>query len=233
MKSYGQYCPLAIASEVLGERWTLLVLRELILGSTRFNAIHRGVPRMSPSLLSTRLKMLERAGIIRREPRGDHVAYRLTDAGAALAPAVESLAVWSREWLPATLSEARADPDLVMWDMHRRMDSEKLPAARTVIRFEFDDQPEIKRLRWIIADRSDVELCITDPGFDVDLYVTASSRTVTLIWYGDLPLNQAIRQGLIRLHGPPALCTAFPSWLRLNLLAGIPRKRPVPPLTAG
>ena len=145
------------------------------------------------SRIAYRLKMLERAGIVRREPEGDHVAYHLTEAGAALAPAVESLAVWSREWLPATLSEARADPDLVMWDMHRRMDTEKLPATPTVIRFEFDDQPEIKRLRWIIADRSDVDLCITDPGFDVDLYVTASSQTVTLVWYGDLPLNQAIR----------------------------------------
>ena len=232
MKSYGQYCPLAIASEVLGERWTLLVPRELILGSTRFNAIHRGVPRMSPSLLSTRLKMLEWAGIIQRIPNGDHVEYQLTEAGAALAPAVESLAVWSREWLPATLSEARADPDLVMWDMHRRLDRDKLPSERTVIQFEFDDQPDIKRLRWIITDRSTVDLCITDPGFDVDLYVTASSRTITLVWYGDLPLNQAIRGGLIRLHGPAALCAAFPSWLQLSLIAGIPRKRPASALSS-
>jgi DNA-binding HxlR family transcriptional regulator len=227
MKGYGQFCPLALAAEIVGERWTPLVLRELILGARRFNAIHRGVPRMSPSLLSSRLRTLEKAGIIERRSNGQHSEYHLTEAGAALAPTIESLAVWSKRWLPATLSEERADPDLVMWDMHRRMNLERMPQTRTVIQFDFPDQPKARQTRWIVGDRSGVELCITDPGFEVDLYVSADSRVMVLVWYGDMPLKHALHDGLIRLHGPPRLCRAFPSWLQLNMLAGLPRQRPV------
>jgi DNA-binding HxlR family transcriptional regulator len=226
MKGYGQFCPLALASEVVGERWTPLVLRELILGGRRFNDIHRGVPRMSPALLSRRLKTLERAGIVERQRSGRSIEYALTQAGAELAPAIESLAVWGKRWLPATLSDDHADPDLVMWDMHRRMDCDRMPDTHTVIQFEFTDQPDSKRLRWIVGDARGVDLCITDPGFDVDLFVTSDSRTVVLVWYGDVPLGQAIEEGAIEVHGPSHLCEAFPSWLRLSLLAEVARQRP-------
>lgn len=226
MKGYGQFCPLALASEILGERWTLLVLRELALGSTRFNDIHRGVPRMSPALLSRRLKTLENVGIIERRRQGARADYVLSEAGEALAPAINGLAIWSKEWLPATLSADRADPDLIMWDMHRRMNRNRMPTQRTVIQFEFTDQPEGKRMRWIVGETDGVELCITDPGFEVDLFVETDSRTVTLVWYGDLPLNRALADGTIELHGPRHLCEAFPSWLQLNMLAELPRKKP-------
>lgn len=226
MKGYGQFCPLALASEIIGERWTLLVLRELMLGGKRFNDIHRGVPRMSPSLLSRRLKTLEKTEIIQRRRAGGHTEYTLTAAGAELVPAIESLAVWGKRWLPATLSDDNADPDLVMWDMHRRMDRERMPGTRTVIQFEFTDQPEWKRLRWIVADATAIELCITDPGFEVDLFVTTDSHTIVWVWYGDLPLRQAIDEGAVELHGPRNLCDAFPSWLQLNLLADVRRERP-------
>ena len=226
MKGYGQFCPLALALEIVGERWTPLVLRELILGARRFNAIHRGVPRMSPSLLSTRLRTLEKAGIIERQRTGGHTEYVLTESGMRLAPTIESLAVWSKRWLPATLSEDRADPDLVMWDMHRRMHLDRMPNRRTVIQFEFTDQPALKKLRWIVGDNAGVELCITVPGFEVDLFVITNSRIMTWVWYGDIPLNRAIRDGSIKLHGLGRLCEAFPSWLQLNLLADIPRQRP-------
>ena len=229
MKGYGQFCPLALAAEIVGERWTPLVLRELILGSRRFNDIHRGVPRMSPSLLSRRLRTLEGAGIVarRRGPGGKaaRVEYALTEAGEALAPTIESLAVWGKHWLPATLSRDDADPDLVMWDMHRRMNLDRLPEARTVIRFEFTDQPRAKRLRWIVCSPAGAELCIIDPGFDVDLYVASDSRTVTLVWYGDLALGRAVDEGAIEVHGPRALCEAFPSWLHLSRMAEVPRRR--------
>lgn len=224
MKGYGQFCPLAIASELLCERWTPLVLRELLLGSTRFNDIHRGVPRMSPSLLSRRLRTLEEAGVIESTRVGSHTEYVLSESGQALAPAIESLATWSKRWLPATLSAERADPDLVMWDMHRRMNLQRLPEGRTVIQFDFTDQSKPKRLRWIVGSGSGVELCITDPGFDVDLWVVTESLTMTGVWYGDLSLQRAIRDGAIKVHGPPRLCDAFPSWLQLNMLAEIPRK---------
>lgn len=227
MKGYGQFCPLALACEIVGERWTPLVLRELMLGGRRFNDIHRGVPRMSPALLSRRLRTLESAGIVERRRAGRRTEYALTDSGVQLTPAIESLALWGKRWLPATLSHDGADPDLVMWDMHRRMNLDRMPEARTVIRFEFTDQPSARRLRWIVGNTAGVELCITDPGFEVDLFVATSSRTVTLVWYGDIALGRAIDDGLIELHGPRRLCTAFPSWLQLNLLAGVPRQHPV------
>lgn len=224
MKGYGQFCPLAIASEIVGERWTPLVLRELMLGARRFNQIHRGVPRMSPSLLAARLRRLEAAGIVHRLAVEGRTEYVLTEAGHELAPTVQSLAVWSKRWLPATLSDDRADPDLVMWDMHRRMDLQRMPEERIVIQFEFSDQPKSKQLRWVLGDRSGVELCITDPGFEVDLFVTTDSRTITYVWYGDVPLYEAIGSGAIRVHGPRRLCDAFPSWLQLSPMAGIPRR---------
>jgi DNA-binding HxlR family transcriptional regulator len=223
MKTYGQFCPLALTSEIVGERWTMLVLRELLCGATRFNEIHRGVPRMSPTLLAQRLRALERAGIVTRASSG----YRLTEAGAELGQVIEGLAVWGKTWLPATLSADEADPDLIMWDMHRRMDRERMPATRTVIRFDFSDQPEPKRLRWIVGDRAEVELCIVDPGYEIDLYVETDSRTLTWVWYGDIPLAEAIADDLIVLDGPRRLREAFPRWLLLNPLAPIPRRRPL------
>lgn len=225
MKGYGQFCPLALASEIVGERWTPLVLRELILGGRRFNDIHRGVPRMSPALLSRRLRTLENAGIVERQRTGRRTEYALTEAGAQLAPTIESLALWGKQWLPATLSDENADPDLVMWDMHRRMNLDRMPDTRTVIQFEFTDQPPAHRLRWIVGDTAGVELCITDPGFGVDLFVTSDSRTVTLVWYGDVALGRAIEEGAIEVHGPLHLCEAFPTWLQLNLLADVARQR--------
>ncbi len=227
MKGYGQFCPLAIASEIVGERWTPLVLRELILGARRFNEIHRGVPRMSPSLLSTRLRTLQKAGIIDKVWTRGRVEYALTEAGTELAPTIESLAAWSKRWLPATLSDDRADPDLVVWDMHRRMNLDRMPDRRTVIQIEFPDQPTAKRARWIVADRDGVDLCVVDPGFEVDLFVITDSRTLTLVWYGDIPLDRAIGDGGIRLHGPRSLCEAFPTWLQLNMLADVPRRHAI------
>ena len=224
MQGYGQYCPLALASEVLAERWTLLVLRELMLGARHFNDIHRGVPRMSPSLLTRRLRSLERAEVVERQRVGRRIEYRLTDAGQALRPVIESLAVWGKSWLPATLSEERADPDLIIWDMHRRMNTDLLPAGRTVIRFVLVDQPEATRRRWLVCERSGVDVCVNDPGHSVDLEVESDSRTLVRVWYGDLPLERALDDGRIELHGPRVLCAAFPSWLQLNVLAQVPRR---------
>lgn len=229
MKSYGQFCPLALASEVVGERWTPLVLRELMCGASRFNDIQRGVPRMSPTLLTQRLRMLEVGGIVeRRRGRRPGVEYVLTEAGMELAPVIEALAVWSKSWLPASLSAIEPDPDLIMWDLHRRLDRDRMPSGRTVIRFGFTDQPQPRRYRWIVCVAGDVELCIIDPGFDVDLFVETDSRTITLVWYGDLPLKQALADGAIALDGPRRLRAAFPSWLLLSPLASVPRSNPRP-----
>lgn len=225
MPGYGQYCPLALASEVVTERWTPLVLRELMLGARRFNDVQRGVPRMSPSLLTRRLRTLERADIVERVRVGRRTEYHLTDAGRALSPVIESLAAWGKRWLPATLSDDRADPDLVLWDMHRRLHAELLPDGRTVIRFVLVDRPEPLRRRWLVCDRSSVDVCVDDPGFEHDLDVESDSRTLIWVWFGDLPIERAIDEGRIELHGPRALREAFPTWLQLNLMAGVPRER--------
>jgi DNA-binding HxlR family transcriptional regulator len=227
MKGYGQFCPIALATEILGERWTILILREMLLGSTRFNDIHRGVPRMSPALLSRRLRTLVNVGLAHRRRRGGHAEYLLSEAGQALGPTVLSLAQWSKEWLPATLSADRADPDLIMWDLHRRMNLDMMPIPRVVIRFEFTDQPRPKRMRWIIRDSDEIGLCLSDPGYDIDLYVRTDSFTVNLVWYGDVELTHAVREGAIDLHGPRRLCDDFPSWLQLNMMAEVPRRHPI------
>lgn len=223
MRGYGQFCPLALAAEHVGERWTPLVLRELMLGARRFNDIHRGVPRMSPALLTRRLRRLEAVGVLARQRTGAQVEYRLTEAGEALRPVIETLAVWGKQWLPADLSDGRSDPDLVMWDMHRRIETRRLPPSRTVIRFDFTDQPVARRLRWLLCNAEDVELCIQDPGGDVDLFVSTDSCTLTRVWFGDLPLHEALADGRIDLHGPRWLREAFPEWLKLSVVAPVPR----------
>lgn len=226
MNGYGQYCPLALASEIVGERWTLLVLRELMLGATHFNDIHRGVPRMSRTLLARRLRSLQAVGILERntaEPGSSE--YVLTDSGRALMPVIESLAIWGKQWVPATLSEAQADPDLIVWDMHRRLALEQLPDSQVVIEFQFPDQPAKKQQRWLVGNRHGMVMCITDPGCDADLAVVTDSHTLVLVWYGDVPLQQAIEERRIHLHGPDWLCRSFPDWLRLSPMAGIERKK--------
>ena len=155
--------PLALATEVLAERWTLLVLRELGLGARHFNDIHRGVPRMSPTLLTRRLRTLERTELIERVTVGRRIEYRLTDTGQALMPTIESLAAWSKAWPPATPSDERADPDLILWDTHRRMNTAPLPDGRTVIRFVLVDQPEARRRRWLVCERYGSTCASTTP----------------------------------------------------------------------
>lgn len=226
MMKYGQFCPFARAAEVIGERWTPLILRELHLGSSHFNQIHRGVPRMSPTLLSKRLATLEGAGVLTRRSVGRNATeYQLTQAGRELAPVFMGLAEWGKRWMPDVIRQEEADPDLIMLDMERRIDLDALPDRRTVVRFDFIDQPRNKRYWWLIASRDGAEFCIVDPKLEIDLFVVTDGRTMTLVWYGDVPLRRALSEGSVELHGPRDLREAFPSWLRLSMLAPIPRHR--------
>ena len=219
MTAYGQFCSIAKALEVVGERWTPLIMRELICGSSRFNEIHRGVPRISPSLLSRRLSSLERAGVIRRVAATG--GYELTAAGWELKPVVETLGVWGQRWVRGQLSDEDFDPDLLMWDMRRRINLAAFPASQTCVSFEFTDVPPEKSRYWLVGSSQGVDLCISDPRFDVDLFVTTDIRTMTLVWNGDLALAKMVEDGSIDLHGPRALRRAVPSWLQLNMFAGI------------
>lgn len=220
MKPYGQFCSIAKALEVMGERWSPLILRELICGSSRYNEIHRGIPRISPALLSKRLNDLERAGVIARSEETG--GYALTKAGWELKPVIEQLGVWGQRWVRGQLTKEDFDPDPVMWDMRRRIDLNHFPQAHTCLKFEFEGEPDGKRDYWIVGDNTGLELCITDPGYPVDLYITTDARTMILVWNGDLSLRAMIDEGRIDLHGPAHFIRAFPDWLQLGLFAGVP-----------
>ena len=220
-ESYGQFCPVAQAAEVLTERWTLLVLRELLMGSTRFNDLQRGVPRMSSSLLSKRLREMERSGLITREPlpgeRGH--TYRLTPAGEALGPLVVALGTWSRDWLKREIGEEEIDPALLMWDLRRSVRLDSLPQERVVVFFRYRDAEEGKRAWWLVAERDGADLCFTDPGFPVDLELDAEARAMAELWVGRLELGAALRSRRVRLSGPDHLVRGFPDWIGLSVFA--------------
>ena len=186
--SYKQFCPVAMAAEVLCTRWTVVLLRELVAGSTRFNDLRRGVPRMSPALLSKRLKDLEEAGIVQRvrsKSEPGVFEYQLTAAGRELKGVVESIGMWGQHWVEAQLSLQNLDPSLLMWDMRRNLDPTPLPDRRCVIHFVYPEQPTARRKWWLVVEPGKpVDLCSFDPGFDVDLYVTTDLRTMTAIWMG-------------------------------------------------
>lgn len=220
-ESYGQFCPVAQAAEVLTERWTLLVVRELLMGSTRFNEIQRGVPRMSSSLLSKRLRELERAGLITKQPlsgeRGHE--YRLTPAGEALGPLVVGLGTWSRDHLKREITAEEADPALLMWDMGRSLRLDRLPADRVVTFFRYRDVEDSKRVWWLVAQGSGTDVCFSDPGFSVDLQVDAEARAMAEVWVGQIELGAAMQSGRVRITGPEHLVRSVPDWLGLSSFA--------------
>lgn len=227
-QGYGQYCPLSLAVELLCQRWTVLVLSRVMEGCTRFNAIQRGVPRMSPSLLSRRLDELERAGIL-RAPRqaanGRFREYSLTPAGEELRPLVYSMAVWGQRWA-REMSLEDLDPAFLVWSMHTRVDGSVMPPGRTVVEFQFTGAPADVRQFWLVSEDGDAEMCLKDPGYDVDLRVMADLRTFIEAWRGFRDFRAEIRAGRIRLSGPRDLRQRFPRWLRLHVLADMPRVRP-------
>lgn len=226
MRTYGQFCPVAKAAELLTERWTPVVIRELLAGSRRFNDIQRGVPLMSSALLSERLKTLERYGVVERRSRPDGRGheYRLTQAGGELRPWVELMGVWGQRWVRREVTPEDADPALLMWDMRRNINTERLPDRRVVVRFGFRDASKGKRSWWLILDRPELDLCLTDPGFGVDLTVRTDAVTMAEVWVGDLELAGAIRSRRIVLEGPSHLRRAFPGWLRLSPLTKVERQ---------
>ncbi len=229
MTGYGQFCPIAQAAEVLTERWTPLVIRELALGgSRRFNDIQRGVPLMSSSLLSKRLRQLERAGIVVRRPREDGKGseYHLTQAGIELGPVVAQMGIWSERWLRRPIFEATPDTGLLMWWMRGTVKTEALPPGRNVIHFRFSGAPEKLRFFWLVLP--DADLCLSDPGFGVDLTVNSDAKTLTAVWMGDLGLTAALRTGAIELEGTTRVVRSFPKWFGLHPFSSVehPASRP-------
>ena len=221
--SYKQFCPVAMASEIICTRWTLVLIRELVAGSTRFNDLRRGVPRMSPALLSKRLKDLEAAGVVMRVAVKNEPGvfeYRLTRAGHGLKEVVEAAGIWGQRWIETTLSLKNLDPSLLMWDMRRNIDTTPIPKRRCVIQFLYPELPVTRRDWWLVVEPSkDVDLCWVNPGFDVDLYVTSDLRTMTSIWMGLVPVREAVSSGKVMLTGNRQLGEDMQTWLKLSPFA--------------
>lgn len=208
--------------ELLDERWTLLVVRELLMGSRRFNELRRGLPRMSPTLLSKRLQQLSRAGVVERRDDGGDVFYSLTPAGQELRPVVEALGVWGTRWI-GELGDQDLDPKLLMWDMHRNINHEAVPRPRTVIRFQFVDVLAYLRDWWLVITPEDVDVCDVDPGHEVSVTVTGSLRALVQVWRGDITWRQALGSRSVELDGPTPLRRALPQWFKLSTFADIAR----------
>ncbi len=212
-----------MAAELLCTRWTVVLLRELVAGSTRFNDLRRGVPRMSPGLLSQRLKELESAGIVSREALADEPGlfeYRLTAAGRELEPLIEGFGRWGQRWVTTELSLQHLDASLLMWDMRRNLVTTPMPPRRSVIQFRYPEQSPVNRSWWLIVEpMAPVDLCSVDPGFEVDLYVSTDLRTMTAIWMGLDSVREAIGEGRMHLTGEPKLADAIETWLGLSPFA--------------
>jgi DNA-binding HxlR family transcriptional regulator len=220
--SYHQFCPVAKAMELLDERWTMLIVRELVTGSQHFNELRRGVPRMSPTLLSKRLQQLVRAGIVDRQATGDEVCYVLTPAGHELRPVVEAVGAWGVRWI-GELGEEDLDPKLLMWDIHRNVDLHAVPRGQTVVQFRFADVPANARSWWLVIRPDQVDVCDADPGYEVAVTIETTLRGMTEVWRGDRTWSEAVRGGALQLSGPAPTRRAVPQWFMLSAFAAVPR----------
>ena len=222
---YGQYCPLALATELLCRRWTILIVSRLIDGCRTFGEIHQGVPKISPSLLSTRLSELEHAGLVRREKLNEQNRYRYqpTEACLALTDLVDGLAVWGQQW-SRDMTMDDLDPAFLAWSMSTRLNTDAMPSGRTVVEFEFSGTPTEFRRFWLVNNDGKVDMCLKDPGYESSLFVKADIRRFVEAWRGFRDLRQEIREGTIRLSGPRRLTASFPDWLLLSALAPYQRR---------
>jgi DNA-binding HxlR family transcriptional regulator len=221
MRTYGGFCPIAKAAEIVAERWTPLIIREL-RSSHRFNELEFGLPGISRSLLTQRLRYLERVGIVERRAEGGskRPEYHLTTAGHELSSVILELGKWGQRWVNHDIGPADVDPRLLMWDMRRRVHLDRLPERRVVVQFDFVQTRS--QTVWLILERPEPSVCLHDPGFRVDVFVTADTVALHRVWMGHLSLGDAIRKELVQLEGPSDLVKAFPSWFALNFFAHVP-----------
>ena len=219
MNSYGQFCPLAQATQLLCERWTLLVVREMSAGSTRFNEIKKGVPLMSPSLLSSRLKQLVEAGVVEKSGGKASQIYTLSPAGLELRPIIELLGAWGHRWAPSKLNKIDLDAGLLMWDMRRTVDAAIFPKRRIVVQFEYYDAPKEARDWWLVAKKGEIDLCLNDQGFDVDIMIKCSLKAMTEVWVCQKHFRDAVKNGDIKVTGDSKLINKLQDWLRSSSLS--------------
>jgi len=213
MYDYGEYCPISKAAQVLGERWTIQILREMHVGVTRFNEFRRYLPKLSPTLLNQRLRLLEAQGLVmkRKRPEALGYEYQLTQAGRELGPILLALGHWAASWLAMQLLESDLNVDGLMRDVQMSLLTERLPRGRTVLLFQFRDLASSNKW-YLLADEGRTEICDEDRALEVDVYITTDVRTLAQIWHGEAPLASALADGRIKLSGAPALQRSFPAW---------------------
>jgi DNA-binding HxlR family transcriptional regulator len=219
MFKYGQYCPIAMAVEILGDRWTLLIVRDLMSGTRRFNDLERGLPGISRALLAARLRRLQGEGIIDKRAlgRGRVTEYSLTPAGRALQPVIFSLMEWGAHWAFGAPRPDQLDPVLLLWWMRGRVCLDQLPPHRVVIQFDFGGATTARY--WLVLAPDDASVCLTHPGYDIDVLVTADLATYFQVWLGRIGFSDAVRECLIKVEATPALERAFPTWFAWSLAA--------------
>lgn len=230
MRSYGQFCPISKAAEVFCERWTPLILRDLGKGVSRFSELQRGVARASPTLLSRRLRELEAEGLLerRRATSGRGWTYHLTAPGRDLIPLVHALGVWGQKWSRRELMDHELDAGLLLWAMERGSHPDAFGRGRSVVQLTFRERPARWRHYWFVGENGATQLCITNPGFEVDLYLTTTLRDMIYIWRGDLPLDTALSEGRLEAIGKAQARSALPRWLARSRLADVKSERPNP-----
>jgi DNA-binding HxlR family transcriptional regulator len=210
-RSYGSFCPVAQASEVVAQRWVPLILREIMVGYHRFNELRHALPRISPSVLSQRLKSLEDDGVIRRQNASDGTSYHLTEAGEELRPIIDALGHWARKWVTRDYRSYELDPAVLMWSLRRHVVSSRFPPGRTVLHFRLEGEPRGRRYWWLVvqSENEEVDVCYSDPGHPVSLTITARLRTLVDVLMGDAKLQETLREGLLSLEGDRVLARRF------------------------
>lgn len=222
MLEYGQFCPISKATEILGEKWTMLIVRELLLGATRFSQMQKGLGKISPTVLNKRLDTLQKVGLVvrRQVPEQRATEYQLTEAGRELYPIIFQLAEWGMRWARGQMTDEELDVEMLMGNVQSRIAPQKLPGGKTVIHFHYTDLDNYGDW-WIKVENEDVDLCVDNPGIDIDVNITTDLRTMTEVWMGDIPIRQARDSGKLKIVAPSAYTRDIKSWLGLHILSDI------------
>jgi DNA-binding HxlR family transcriptional regulator len=225
---YGQFCPIAKATEIIGEKWTLLVIRELLMGGTRFNELQRGLSHISPTMLSKRLDSLVEYGLVvkKKIPGQKGFEYFPTKSCQELLPTIKGLGDWGMRWARSNLTEKDYDVELLMVYLKRSIVQDELIGKETVIRFKFTDI-EVYPDWWLVVTGDDIDLCVNDPGKDVDVYFTSSVKTMAGIWMGDTTYRKAIREGNLKIVGDKNLTNNITAWMANSIFTDLPSAREI------
>ena len=225
---YGQFCPVAKATEIVGEKWTILIIRELLMGGSRFSELQRGLSLISPTILTKRLASLEERGlVIKKRIQGQRGhEYFPTESCQELLPIIRSLGDWGMRWARKNLTESDYDVELLMLYLQRSVNPAKLPGNETVIRFKFTDIEDMAKW-WVLVEGENVDICVSDPGKDIDIYFTATVKVMADIWMGDTNYRKALRSGELKITGPTVLTRDISSWMSNSIFADMPSAKEI------